>query len=56
MNDQGDLGEETTRLLGKDTTRTKRENPNQQNVNKKKQEPFAKEMGRIRILTGQGRA
>ena len=36
MNDQGDLGEETTRLLGKDTSRTKREKPSQQNVNQQK--------------------
>ena len=56
MNDQGDLGEETTRLLGKDTTRTKRENPNQQNVNQQIREPFSKEMGRTRILTDQGQA
>ena len=42
MNDQGDLGEETTRLRGKDTTRTKREKPNQQNVNQQKRDPFAK--------------
>ncbi len=54
MNDQGDLGEETTRLLGKDTSRTKRQEPSQQNVNQQKREPFAKEMGRTRILMDQG--
>ena len=54
MNDHGDLEEETTRFLGKDTSRTKRENPSQQNVNQQKQDPFAKEMGRTRILLDQG--
>ena len=29
MNDQGDLGEGITGLLGKETTRTKRQNPSQ---------------------------
>ena len=54
MNDCGDLGEEKTKFLGKDTSRTKRQKPNQQNVNQQKREPFAKEMGRNRILMGQG--
>ena len=54
MNDQGDLGEETTRLLRKDISRTKRQNPSQKNVNQQKRDPFAKEMGRMRILTDQG--
>ena len=57
MNDQGDLGEETTRLLGKDTTRTKREKiKSKKNVNQQKRDHFSKEMGRTRILTGQGQA
>ena len=55
MNDQGDLGEETTRLLGKDIARTKKTKSKlKENVNQQKGEPFAKEMGWTRILVDQG--
>ena len=55
MNDQGDLGEETTRFLGKDTSRTKREkSKSKENLNQQKSEPFAKKMVRTRILIDQG--
>ena len=57
MNDQGKLGEETTKFLGKDTSRTKKtKSKSKENVNQQKRDPFAKEMGRTRILMDQGRA
>ena len=55
MNDHGDLGEEITKFLGKDTSRTKREKTkSKENVNQQKREYIAKEMGRTRILIDQG--
>ena len=55
MNDHDDLGEETTKFIGKDTSRTKREkSKSKDNVNQQKREPFSKEMGRTRILMNQG--
>ena len=54
MNDQGNLGEETTRLLGKDTARIQKRKSRPTKCKSTKWDPIAKEMGRIRILMGQG--
>ena len=54
MNDQGDLREETTKVVGKDTSRTKKRKSKPKNVNQQKRVPFDKEMGRTRILMNQG--
>ena len=55
MNDQGDFREETTKVLGKDTSRTKKtKSKSKENVNQQKRDPFSKEMGRTRIMMDQG--
>ena len=57
MNDQGDLGEETTKILRKDSASTKKtKSKSKENVNQQKRDRFAKEMGRTRILMDKGQA